>query len=195
MIAYKGFNWDLTCTMGKGRFQYHEGETIREDRSKTASAGLHCAEYPFDCFDYYSPGNGNRYFEVEAAGSIDEDDHDSRIACTELTLLRELTIKQMAVMGLAYMIQHPARKWQKHGICLEVAQERAAGDGEGAIAIARGQHPRVKGAAGCILGLLLEPEPGVFAGARIVVAGEEARPDTWYTLEGNVLKEVADHEA
>ena len=34
MIAYKGFNKDLTCTMGKGRFQYEVGKSYKEDSAK-----------------------------------------------------------------------------------------------------------------------------------------------------------------
>ena len=30
MIAYKGFNKDLTCTMGKGSFQYEVGKTYKD---------------------------------------------------------------------------------------------------------------------------------------------------------------------
>ena len=53
MIAYKGFNGDLTCTFGKGVFQYEAGTTIEEDRSKCARTGLHCAEYVLDCLKWY----------------------------------------------------------------------------------------------------------------------------------------------
>ena len=31
MKAYKAFNKDLTCTLGKGTFQYEEGKVIREE--------------------------------------------------------------------------------------------------------------------------------------------------------------------
>lgn len=46
MIAYKGFNKDLTCTMGKGRFQYEVGKSYKEDSAKCASTGFHCTEEP-----------------------------------------------------------------------------------------------------------------------------------------------------
>ena len=41
MIAYKGFNKDLTCTMGKGRFQYEVGKSYKEDSAKCASRMIH----------------------------------------------------------------------------------------------------------------------------------------------------------
>ena len=49
MIAYKGFNKDLTCTMGKGRFQYEVGKSYKEDSAKCASTGFHCTEEPIHC--------------------------------------------------------------------------------------------------------------------------------------------------
>ncbi|MCF2705578.1 hypothetical protein I6E91_27085, partial [Enterocloster clostridioformis] len=49
MLAYKGFNADLTCTCGKGRFQYEIGKTIKESKSKCQNSGAHCAEYPLEC--------------------------------------------------------------------------------------------------------------------------------------------------
>ena len=43
MRAYKGFHRDLTCTLGKGRYQYREGVWIDETWAECGRAGLHCA--------------------------------------------------------------------------------------------------------------------------------------------------------
>ena len=58
MIAYKGFNKDLTCTMGKGRFQYEVGKSYKEDSAKCASTGFHCTEEPIEVLSWY--GNDSR---------------------------------------------------------------------------------------------------------------------------------------
>ena len=34
MIVYKGMREDMTCTQGRGKFQYHLGETIRRTGRK-----------------------------------------------------------------------------------------------------------------------------------------------------------------
>ena len=34
MRAYKGFNKDLVCTMGKGQYQYEVWKTYKEDVAK-----------------------------------------------------------------------------------------------------------------------------------------------------------------
>lgn len=195
MIAYKGFTKNLTATLGKGTFQYKEGETYEEERSKCFSGGFHCAEDPFDCFSYYGLGKGNRYFTVEAQGSLDEDGSDTKISCTRITILRELTLKEMGYHKLKYMILHPKREWKKSGHLYKVEEERAEGEGKGSIAIARGKKPMVKGKKGSILGLLCEQEPGLFTEAKVFEVAGEVRPDTWYRLKDGKLQEVGDDEA
>lgn len=185
MIAYKGFHGDMTCTLGKGTMQYKPGDTILEERSKCARTGMHCAEYVLDCLGYYPLGNGNRYFEVEASGSIDEDNTDTKIACTEMTLMKELSIKEIAFRAMAYMVDHPKRPWEKHGPLLDVSREEAQGCGAGSIAIARGDHPKVKGKPGTAAGLLMENEEGEIENARFfVIDGKEKKADTWYGIDG-----------
>lgn len=88
MIAYKGFDADLQARWGSGTYRYEAGKTYKEDRSKCASSGFHCAENPIDCLKWYPLGAGNRYFLVEASGSLDETTGDSKIACTQITLLK-----------------------------------------------------------------------------------------------------------
>lgn len=194
MIAYKGFKGDLTAPLGNG-FQFKPGISVEVPASKTASCGFHCAEDPFVCLSYYPLGRGNRYFQVEAAGSIDEDDSE-RIACTKMKLLKELTVKELAGYGMMYMVQHPMReKWKHKGNMLEVQKDKAEGKGKDAIAIARGPHPEVKGQAGSVLGLILEPEPGRITAARLFVAGEGAKKNTWYTIrEDREIVEVQHEE-
>lgn len=188
MIAFKGFTKGLTAALGKGTFRFEPGKTYEEERSKCASGGFHCAEYPFDCFSYYSLDGENRFFMVEAEGSIDEDGVDSRIACTRITLIGELTLWQIAYHGMEYMIKHPAREWEKDSLNVRVARETAeipGRTGRPAIAIARGSHPAVKGPAGSVLGLLLEPDPGSFSAARLfTVDNDRWKADTWYTVDG-----------
>ena len=185
MRAYKGFNGDLACTCGKGTFSYAIGETITEDSSKCASRGMHCAEYILDCMAWYPLGRGNRYCEVEALGSIDEDGRDTKIACTKMRIVRELSLRQIAAAAVIYMVQHPDRDWERKGNCLEAAGRKAAGQGAGALAIARGKSPRVKGKAGSTLALVREPERGIFDAVQIFEVAGEIRENTWYTIDEN----------
>ena len=190
MTAYKGLNGDLTCTLGSGTFQYTRGETVREESSLCASRGMHCTEYPMECFAWYPPGKGNRYFEVEAAGSIDECGLDAKIACTELTLLEELTTAQLVVKGVMYMVEHPSRKWELHGTNTDIKRDRAQAEGKDSVAVARGRCPKVKGTEGSVLGLVCEDENGRIMDAKVFTVKGSIRPGVWYTLKDRQIKEA-----
>lgn len=120
MIAYKGFAPDFTASFGSGKKQYHVGDVLEEDSSKTARTGMHCAEYVLDCLRWYPLGNGNRYCQVEARGSIDEDG-SVQIACTKMHIVRELNTKQIASAACMYMVSFPERDWKRKGRLLDVA--------------------------------------------------------------------------
>lgn len=190
MIAYKGFKKDLTCTLGKGTYQYEPGKTVREERSKAANAGFHCTENPLECFGWYPLGQENRYWMVEAAGSLDECGTDAKIACTEITLLKELTIPEMAAEAMAYMVRHPVRTWETSGNLLEVKRDKAEGAGPGSIAIARGKAPKAKGKAGSVIGLLEEDDNGEIISAKLFQINEKWKEDTWYAINWRELNEV-----
>lgn len=192
MIAYKGFTKDLTARLGRGNYQFTPGETATEESSKTARSGFHCCENPFECLGYYRLKSGDQFWQVEASGSIDEDDHE-RIACTELTLIKKLSVREFAGYGMAYIVQHPMRDgWEQSGTGIVVAKDRAKADTPDTIAIARGKNPRVKGVEGAVLGLILEPRKGEIASARLFVPDSQ-QSGKWYTIdEDRNLKEVQD---
>lgn len=194
MLAYKGFTKDLTARLGNGTYQFRPGETVTEKRSKTAREGFHCCENPFGCLDYYHLESGDQFWQVEASGSIDEDSH-GRIACTELTPVKKLTVRELAGYGMAYMVQHPMRDgWEQSSPGITVAEDRAEADRPGTIAVARGKNPKVKGAEGAVLGLILEPEKGKIAGARLFVPDRQ-QAGRWYTMDSNRnLLEVEDEK-
>lgn len=182
MLAYKGFTKELTATKGKGVFEFEVGPTYTEEECKTVRNGFHCCENPFECLTYYPLNGSNRYFLVNAAGNIDEDEGE-RIACTKLTLLKELTLKEFAGHGMTYMVQHPMRdKWEKDHYGIKVAKEKAEATEKNNIAIARGKNPRVRGVEGAILGLLLEPVKGEIASAKLFVPNKQ-QAGKWYTID------------
>lgn len=102
MIAYKGFNKDLRSTYGNGKDKdcnFLPGETKKAPGAKTAREGFHCTENPFECLNWHPLGGESRYWKVEAHGDIDEGD-DCQIACTEITLLKELDMWELAYEGI-----------------------------------------------------------------------------------------------
>ena len=194
MIAYKGFNKDLESVLGNGKKEcctFEPGITYKNPDSKTARSGFHCCENPFECLGYYRLDGSNRFWKVEAEGDINEDDHE-RIACTEITLIRELSRIEFAFAGMEYMLSHPRRiNWQQnHGTVL-VLPDRAQVTERDTIAIARGPAPVVRGPKGSILGLIVEETPGEIKEAKLFISDK----DVWMKLgAGRHLEEAQDEK-
>ena len=113
----------------------------------------------------------------------DEEDGCSMVVSTELTLLRELTLMEIAMAAMEYMIIHPKREWEKRERGAYAEKERSKAIGETKIAIARGKHPEVKGEYGTVIGLIVEDEKGkpVAAGVRNV-DGIQAKAHQIYSM-------------
>lgn len=183
MRVYKGFNKKLQATYGKGTFQYEEGKTYREERSKTRSTGFHAAEYILDCLQWYPINRENRFFLCEAGGSIDEEKDCSMVVSMELTLLAELNLMEIAMAAMEYMIIHPKREWIFRQGNAWAGKDRAEAIGGCKIAIARGIRPKVMGDYGTVIGLIVEDEKGkpVAAGVRNV-DGIQAKAHQIYSM-------------
>ena len=123
MLGVKGFDKDLTTSYGSD-VKLEAGKTYKEDECKVYRNGWHFVEYAPDCLGYFPLGSGNRYFLVEAAGDINEE-QDFRCCCTEITLLRELDLKAFAGMSMRYMIQNPKMEWQREAGHLQIKPEIA----------------------------------------------------------------------
>ena len=183
MIAFKGFTSQLWSSLGDGKKEtcrFTIGETKTVPESKTARNGFHCCENPFDCLAYYRMDGNNRFFKVEAAGDIDED-ASQKIACTQITLIEELTTIQFALEGIKYMVEHPLRSdWQQSRGSVQVNADMCEAGAAGHIAIARGYDPCVKGPAGSILGLIVERDEEI-QNVKILVVSED-NADRWLRI-------------
>ena len=109
MIAYKAFQKNLSC-LG---FQYKETEWNYTEKAACRKTGFHCAENPLDCLIYYSNPDLAQYCVVEVAGERQEEGDDSKIACTQLRIVRRLTLLELLIEGVAYMLQYPHRRPSK----------------------------------------------------------------------------------
>ena len=170
MIAYKAFKPGLIC---RG-YQFVMGLNVT-DKANCAANGFHCAENPLDCLSYYPNMDESEYYVVDARGDINEDGRDSKIACTELIIIKKLTKEEFFLHGLAYMADHPLMKWGPR-----VTQNRAnAKDG---FAVVRGIDPMACGEMGDILAFAKEdPARGKVTQIAITrVDGEMVLPGVWY---------------
>lgn len=172
MLAYKGFNKGLRCL----DYQFTMGLNVTE-KANCRQNGFHCAENPLDCLIYYPDVQNSEYYLVEAGGDLDEDGIDSKISCTELTILRKLDLYHLIMHGIAFMHDHPFLPWSN-----VVKKDRGiAHDG---YAVIRGSDPMANGSQGDILGLIKE-NPGSHLVEEIAltrVDGETIQPKTWYGM-------------
>lgn len=155
MIVFKAFRSDLTCNLGKGIYQYQEGIVNREDKANCAKNGLHAAENPLDCLTYYPDWSKSVYYLCEAGGDIDEDACDSKISCTELTLIERLSLKRFVEEAVKYIIRHPERPYSTRSGYISVQREQGTAQRGGAVII-RGKRPYVSEEAGKVLQAIAE---------------------------------------
>lgn len=189
MIAYKAFRKDLTCTVGRGIFQYEENKTHREPEANCARNGFHCAENPLDCLSYYPDWKNSVYYIVEAGGDIDEDDVDTKISCTELTLIQRLELPDFIVHAVSYMVKHPKRKtaYRNHGL-IQVCKEEYASEETVMAVIVRGKEPKAAAPKGCIVALVQEErESEAVKQVRVYcVDGKLVKPGVPYSIREKV---------
>lgn len=182
MLAYKGFHSDLTCTLGKGVYQYQEGVWIEELKANCARNGFHCAENPIDCLTYYPEWDRSAYYLVEAGGDIDEDGSDSRISCTRIKLLRPLDIYEFVVSSVEYICRHPEREI---GLIstgkIRAAKNEGRAAAGGAI-IVYGEAPRAIGPEGSVLALIKIKDKVIESVCVRKIDGEKYKADTWYKI-------------
>lgn len=174
MIAYKGFAPGLVC---RG-YQFQMGLN-KTDKANCAANGFHCAENPLDCLSYYSNMDRSEYYIVDAGGDIDEDGGDTKIACTELTIIKRLTMEDFFLHALAFISDHPSREMSSHA-----SRDRA--EARNGYAVVRGLDPLAYGTkVGDILALAKEDAAGrrILQLALFRVDGTAVRPGIWYDVD------------
>lgn len=181
MIAYKGFNKNLTCTMGKGVFQYEKGIWYKEENAKCANTGFHATDNPLDVLSYYNKVD-DRYFIVKLRGNIDEDGHNSRISAPEIMLLKELTKDELYHEGVVWMSVHQKADW-----AAVVKEEYGDARGTGNVVV-RGKKPKAKGEVGDCLYIVKDDREGnIVEIGSFRVDGENILPGVYYNVRGGVV--------
>ena len=115
IIAYKGFNTDLTCR----DFQFQIGETYtHEGKVEACASGFHACENPMDVFNYYNPTS--RFAIVECSGEISKESNgDSKIACGSIHIKAEIGLPTLISKAVDLILSKI--KW-------EAAKESNTGD-------------------------------------------------------------------
>ena len=179
MLAYKGFDPDLTC---RG-YQFDDRHVNCTDKATCVRCGFHAAENPLDCFTYYPNFKSSVYYLVDCRGDVHEDGSDTKIACTEMKLIRRLSLSDMLLHALIYMSKHPQRKNNNR----VQSESGIAFDG---FTVVRGMYPRARGEKiGDILALAQEDELHNIISINVFkLDGKRFKTGLWYDVKGESLK-------
>ena len=107
IIAYKGFNRDMTCN----GFQYEVGKEYEmpEDEVQICRAGFHACESPLEVLDYYFMDDNcdmARFAEVEQSGKISmENDGSTKMASSKIRIKAELKFSDLVKIGIDWLIE------------------------------------------------------------------------------------------
>ena len=127
MRAYKGFNKNLQC---RG-FQYETGKTYEEKSASLCREGFHACEAPLNVFDYYPPGEGSRYCEVDLEGVTDERKNDTKICGTKISVGAEIGIRGLIKAHFDYVREKVTESVAKgDSEAVAVGNEKAATAGD-----------------------------------------------------------------
>ena len=97
VIAYKGFNKDLTC---RG-FQYEIGKEYEEKEVSVCERGFHACENPFDVLDFYGDVLNHRFCKVEQSGTIKKD--DKKQASSKIKVVAEIGFTGLFKAGIEWI--------------------------------------------------------------------------------------------
>ena len=201
MKAYKGFDKNLRC---KG-LQYEIGGTQEVDDVKLCNHGLHACEAPLDVFNYYAPGNGSRYCEVEMDGVSDERGGDSKRVAKKLTVGAEIGIPGLVKAHIEYVKSHTTNEHTDPKMATAgyrgaaTAGNSGAATAKGSVSVGkngcglvRGNDVTIKGGLGAVLVICEENADNwdIKEWKAFVVDGTDIRADTWYKLVDGKLVEA-----
>ena len=179
MEAYKAFDIGLKC---RG-YQFVVGLNVT-DQANCVRNGFHCAENPIDCLSYYPYANRSVFCLVDAGGDIDEDARDSKIACTELTIKKILSLETYLLHCLMWLVKHPSDV--VHSKIHKDSAEAANG-----YCIVYGKSPVAKGEEGDVLALLQTDAKGDGIALSVLCVGRNGiEPGVYYDVFGTERKYV-----
>ena len=97
VIAYKGFDKDLSC---RG-FKYEIGKEYEEKEVLVYKGGFHACENPFDVLDFYGDVLNNRFCKVEQSGTINKD--DKKQASSRIKVVAEIGFAGLVKAGIEWI--------------------------------------------------------------------------------------------
>ena len=145
-IAYKAFDKNMQC---RG-FQFEVGAHYEHNgKVEPCKSGFHACKNPLDVWNYY-PIN-SRYAIVEIAGDVVDSGSDSKVACSNISIVQEITLTELINHSVKYMLNECYDKLAGHNSKLAASGDysklAASGDysklaasGDGSKLVASGDY-------------------------------------------------------
>lgn len=115
--GFKGTDKNMQC---KGNYQYELGRFFdmnSGDDVELCYSGFHFCKNLENVFRYYSIGDGNRFFEVEAlVKKSDWDTYDDKYAAKSIHFIRELTVDEVFEAVTNKEVLEWTEDWKKRAI-------------------------------------------------------------------------------
>lgn len=186
--AYKAFDKDLKC---RG-FKFEIGKSYHEKKVSVCESGFHSCENPFDVLNYYNLTEC-RFAEVDVFGKIEKHKDDSKIASSDITIVRELTLSEFISVVWDYIYNN-----NKDGAASGDGSQLAASGyesqldvtGPNSVVANIGINGKVKAAKGTWITLAEYDDNYICACVKSAkVDGELIKADTWYMLKNGEFTE------
>ena len=134
-IAYKAFDKNMQC---RG-FQFEVGAHYEHNgKVEPCKSGFHACKNPLDVWNYY-PIN-SRYAIVEIAGDVVDSGSDSKVACSNISIVQEITLTELINHSVKYMLNECYDKLAGHYSKLAASGDgsKLAASGKNSICMAAG---------------------------------------------------------
>ena len=108
-IAYKAFDKNMQC---RG-FQFEVGAHYEHNgKVEPCKSGFHACKNPLDVWNYY-PIN-SRYAIVEIAGDVVDIGSDSKVVCSNISIVQEIALTELINHSVKYMLNECYDKLAGH---------------------------------------------------------------------------------
>lgn len=186
--AYMGFDKNMKC---RG-FQYAEGRTYEDPEAVLCEKGFHACTMPLDVLNYYAPGDGSIYREVELEGVQCEQDGDSKVCAKKITIGAELGIAGLVKAQIEWVKEQSFFDEKiKKAKTATGDQGASCATGDHGAALASGASGMVMGARGCALFAVERADCGeILSVAAAIVDGVNIKAGVWYACKGGKLVEA-----
>lgn len=190
VVAFKGFDSNMSC---RG-FKYEIGKSYSHDgKVEKCGSGFHACEFPLDVFNFYPPSS--RFAKVSLSGEIDRG--NDKIAAAKIRISAEIKLPELvsnAVDFIFNLVDWSNKKESNTGdrsAATNTGDRSAANvEGEKSVAISSGYQGKAKASKGSAIFLVFRDEEYNIIHAKAAIAGNEIKPDTWYSLDeiGNFVE-------